>query len=388
MFGHMINVAFLTTWGSKCGISTYSEELCECLVDTGEVRAQVIAPMEEDSCMAPPERIPYRLLWSRRDPNLPITIPPAVQGCDVVHVQHEYGLFQHHESFILLLKFLKKEGIKTVVTLHTVFPYGTWQAGVIDSIRSNADMLITHTPEAFAAISLARGKGLVSRIPHGTRVNALPGDRETGLNFMGIPKNLHGASFGGAVGFLSPGKNVTETIKAWSEGVNRGLIDASRSGFIICGDIDEQVYWYKEDLENHKRDCGYAENLFIVSKFIPRDMMRHVMAALDYAVLNTTSKTLSASGQVHALTAHGVPFCAAERPIYRDAINAGAIPFGLGKENRYTIMTVNAIAALASSAGMRMYMKETLHSYKKETGWPLQAERHVSLYKELLNGKD
>jgi len=380
----MINLAWLSTWGSKCGISTYSEELCECLTDTGEVRVQVIAPMEEDSGMTPPERIPFRLLWSRNDPNLPLTIPPAVKGCHIVHVQHEYGLFQHHDSFIHLLRFLRKNGVKTVVTLHTCFPYGVWKAGVADSIRSNADVIITHTPESYASIALAQGSGSIIRIPHGTRVNVRKGNRDTGFDFLGIPKSFRSASFGGSIGFLGPGKNVHETIKAWSDGVNRKLIDPKRSGYIICGDVDDSDYFYKELLENHKRDCGYAENIFIVPKFIPRDQMRHVMATLDYAVLNTTSFTLSASGQVHALAAHGVPFCAANRPIYRDAINAGAIPFDLGKDNAYTIMTVNAIAALASNKRMRAEIKNSLRTYAQETGWPVQAKRHVDVYKELL----
>jgi len=383
-----MNVAFLTTWGSKCGISTYSEELCECLIDSGEVKIQVIAPMEEGSCMAPPERIPYRLLWNRNDPNLPVSIPPQLEGVDVVHVQHEYGLFQHHDAFIMLLKFLKKKGIKTVVTLHTVFPYGTWQSGVIDSIKSNAGAVIAHTPEAYAAISLAKGSARVIRIPHGTRANVQAGDRDTGLEFMNIPHHFRSARFGGAIGFISPGKNIHETIKAWSAGVNRGLIDVSRWGFIIVGDVDENVFFYQRSLEDHKRDCGYGENIFLVPKFIPRNMMRHVMAALDFAVLNTTSSgVLSASGQVHALAAHGVPFCAAERPIYRDAINAGAIPFALGTEEAttaYTLMTVNAIAALCSNDTMRADMKASLMRYAKATSWPVQADRHIEVYKELL----
>jgi hypothetical protein len=108
------------------------------------------------------------------------------------------------------------------------------------------------------------------------------------------------------------------------------------------------------------------------------------MATLDYAVLNTTSHTLSASGQVHALAAHGVPFCAAERPIYRDAINAGAIPFGLEKDNAYSIMTVNAISALANNKRMRDEIGHSICNYAQETGWPIQAKRHVALYKELL----
>jgi len=380
----MINVAFLSTWGSKCGISTYSEELCECLMDTGEVRVQVLAPMEEDSGMTPPERIPFRLIWNRNDPNLPLTIPAEVKGCDIVHVQHEYGLFRHHEAFIHLLRFLRRDGIKTVVTLHTVFPYGTWKSGVIDSIRSNADMLITHTPEAFAAISLARGRGLVCRIQHGTRANVSPGDRDRGLEYLGIPKAARKASFGGSIGFIGPGKNVHETIKAWSEAVNRKLIDPGRSGFIIVGDLDEEHFYYGESLQNHRLDCGYTENIFLIPKFIPREEVRHVMAAIDYAVLNTTSSTLSASGQVHALAAHGVPFCSANRPIYHDAINAGAITFDLERHNAYSIMQVNAIAALASNPGLRMDMQAAVRNYAKETAWPFQAARHVAAYKELL----
>lgn len=381
----MIKVAFLTTWGSKCGISTYSEELCECLLDTGEVNVQVIAPIEEDSGLSSPERIPFRLIWNRNDPNLPLSIPPAVKGCDIVHVQHEYGLFQHHDAFLHLLKFLRKDGIKTAVTLHTVFPYGDWRSGVIDSIRSNADVVITHTAESYAAISLSRGSTRVVKIQHGTRANVVAGDRATGLKFLGIPAKVSGASFGGVVGFIGPGKNIQETIKAWSDATARRLIDPSKSGLIIVGEIDEKAFWYGIELENHKRDCGFAENIFIINRFIPRDMINHVMAVFDYAILNTTSKTLSASGQIHSLSAHGVPFTAAERPIYRDAINAGAIPFTLGKENSYTLMTVNAIAALASVKNVRDEVAASVKSYAIETSWHKQADRHVEVYREILS---
>jgi len=381
----MLKVAFLTTWGSKCGISTYSEELCECLVDSGEVNVQVLAPMEEDSGMSAPEGIPFRLAWNRNDPNLPLTIPAYVKECDIVHVQHEYGLFQHHDAFIQLLRFLRREGIKTVVTLHTVYPYGDWRSGVIDSIRSNVDAVITHTAEAYAAVSLSRGSSRVVKIQHGTRANVIKGNRVTGLKFLGIPDRFAGASFGGVIGFIGPGKNIHETIMAWSDATARKLIDPSKSGLIVIGEVDEKVFWYGQQLENCKRDCGFAENIFIINKFIPRDMMNHVMSVFDYAILNTTSKTLSASGQIHALAAHGVPFAAAERPIYRDAINAGAIPFLLGKDSCYTIMTVNAIAALASCTGMRDNIKATVEAYAKETSWTKQADRHIELYREILS---
>lgn len=202
---------------------------------------------------------------------------------------------------------------------------------------------------------------------------------------MDIPPRFRKANFCGALGFIGPGKNIHETIKAWASGVNRGLIDANRWGFIVVGDIDEGVFFYKRELEDYTRDCGYAENIFIVPKFIPREEIRHVMAAFDFVVLNTCSNTLSASGQVHALAAHGVPFCAAERPIYRDAINAGAIPFALGAENSHTIMTINAIAALSSSREMRLEIKKSIKKYAKETGWPIQARRHIEIYKELLS---
>jgi len=380
----MIKVAFLTTWGSKCGISTYSEELCECLINTGEVNVQVIAPMEEGSCIDSPEQIPFRLIWSRNDPNLPISIPPTVQDCDIVHVQHEYGLFQHHDSFIHLLKLLRKNKLKVAVTLHTVFPYGDWRSGVVDSIKSNSDVIITHTLEAYAAILLGRGGAKTIKINHGTRSNVLCGDRAEGIKFLGIPSNYSNASFGGVIGFIGPSKNIHETIRAWSDATARRLIDPSKSGLIIVGETDDNSFAYRKQLGNYKRDCGFSENIFIVDKFIPRNMMKHVMAVFDYAILNTDSKTLSASGQVHALAAHGVPFAAVTRPIYRDSIVAGAVPFNIDDKNEYTISMVNAISALASNKSFREEIKQSLISYAKNTGWPKQAKLHVDVYRELL----
>lgn len=380
----MIKVAFLTTWGSNCGISTYSEELCECLRDTGEVILQIIAPNEEGSCGSPPEHIPYSLVWNREDPNLPLTIPNAVAEYDVVHIQHEFGIFQHHDSFIQTLRFLKKQGKKVVITLHTVSAYGTWRSGIIDSIKSNVDAVLVHNIESYAAASCSRGSAKVILVNHGTRVNAAQGDRNIGLKYLGIPSIFHDARFGGSVGFMGPGKNIHETIKAWSDAVNRRLIDPSRSAFIACGEIHEDVQYYMKMLMDHKRDCGYSENIFIIKKFVPRKTMRHVMAVLDYAVLNTTSNSLSASGQVHALVAHGVPFAAADRPIYRDSIKAGAIPFELDKDNGYTLSTVNAIASLASNVQTREIVRQSLKTYEKSTGWPIQAERHLEIYKELF----
>lgn len=379
-----MHVAFLTTWGSKCGISTYSEELCECLIDA-DLKIQVLAPMEENSGLNAPEGIPFRLSWNRNDPNLPLTVPALVRDCDIVHIQHEYGLFQHHDAFIQLLRVLKKNEIKTVVTLHTVYPYGDWRSGVVDSIRCNADAIIAHTPEAYASVSLSRGSSRLVRIHHGTRSNVPHGNRETGFDFLCIPRQFRRASFGGVIGFISPGKNIHETIMAWSDATARRLVDPGTAGLIVAGQSDENMFYYRKQLDECKRDCGFAENIFIVDKFIPRNMMNHVLSVFDYAILNTTSNTLSASGQVHALAAHGVPFAAANRPIYRDGIGAGAISYPLDKDNHYTIMTVNAVASLANSPEIRDEIKQSMIAYAAETSWKNQAAKHIKLYKELLS---
>jgi glycosyltransferase involved in cell wall biosynthesis len=376
-----VKVAMVTTWGDQCGISTYSEELCECLMDEG-ARVLVLAPLgKEGSCMSPPEGIPFQGCWDHRSPEISTAILSMTEGIDIIHFQHEHGIFPNPIALFQTLTDLRKAGKKIVITLHTVWQYGTWRgSGFLDTVRSLADVVIVHTPEAYASMSLAQGGGAVWMTPHGARTVRERGDRARGLKALEVPEKYWEGSFCGSLGFMGPNKLIHVTMKAFAEAMARGMIKKS-SVFLAFGEC--KTPQYHELLRAVRYTSGYYANIFIKPSFIPRKNMHHAMAALDFAVLNTDADTLSSSGALCMHASHGVPLAVANMPIYHAGIAAGAVPFDVTGDDPDQSL-VNAIAALANSKSMRTVIAQSLLRYAKTNSWNVIAERHIKMYEKIL----
>lgn len=68
---------------------------------------------------------------------------------DIVHIQHEFGLFGKHfgVNVIPLILLFRLEGIPVAVTLHTVYDEMSLQQRIIlKSIIENSDAVIIHEP--------------------------------------------------------------------------------------------------------------------------------------------------------------------------------------------------------------------------------------------------
>ena len=377
-------VALVSTWGAECGIATYSEDLSTWLTDEG-VRLSILAPLEPGTCLGRTRAdVPATVVWSRQGVDLGPALLAATEGVDIVHFQHEHGLFQNVAALFQALTDLRKAGRKTVVTLHTVHGYGDWQGtGFADNLRKRADCIIVHTPACLAAVSLAQGTAPVVWVPHGTRVTVKPGVREEGLKYMNIPEAAWSGCFGGAFGFINGGKNLLVTVQAFADGLARRLIPRS-CGLIICG-REALERDYMMSLQSLINATGFTGNIFLRPRFVPRDMVPHIMAAFDFGVLNTTSAVLSASGQVHLHAAYGVPFAAARRPIYDDACAAGGLLFTLDAQSHPTDLgLINALAALGSSESVRRAVKAAVLAYGARTGWNHVAKQHAEIYRRVL----
>lgn len=385
MTAKQISVAYVSTYGSRCGIATYLEELLEWLVKDKGLRLHICAPQETDSLLhADIAGVTTSTAWGRTSPALVDHLLPVVKDFDIIHFQHEHGLFRSTEAFFHALDTFKRRGKKIVVTLHTVHTYGDWQnTGFTDRMRQLADILIVHTPAAHAAVSTARGGATVLRIPHGTRTNVVLGDRDVGLSYLGVPAAWRHSTIGGTFGFIGKGKAIHTTLQAFADGLSRRLLD-SKARYIVCGSASDDTYrmFLREVVDR----SGCSNSIYLRDDvFVPREKVRHVMAALDYAILNTDSWTLSASGQTHVHAAYGVPVGVARRPIYDEAIQAGAIPFTVDDNNHnVTLAHVNAIAALATSKTVRAQVQESMKAFGRRTGWDKIAAQHAKVYRVLM----
>lgn len=386
-----MKLAFVSTWGQHCGISTYTEELVEALRETPDVRIMIAAPSElgvairEEASLAP-----HQSLWQRRE----MVFERLVQGLagfDVVHFQHEFGLFQINQTFLAACQALREAGSKVVVTLHTVHPFGGPVGGGFHAaLAGTVDLLIVHTVEAAASLYMdTRGRGAaIEVVPHGARLAARDGDRERGARLLGLPRTLaHHVVVGDipvclVYGFQGPNKNTHMTLRTFALACSLRL--AGNALLVIAGEASDDRYMLS--LGSEIDASGHLNRLFLAPGFTPVEDVPHVLAAADFSVLNSNSWVFSSSGAAHALAAHKVPCAVVNRPIYREAIGGGALPFELheGSCDTPSQSLVTALGALAVGPRLRAAIAEAQRAWVEAVAWPKIAERHMQLYRKVL----
>lgn len=389
-----MRVAFVTTWGQACGIASYSQQVLEALKDSGLDSVSVLSPMLDDGGVGitlddtPRGReIPYRPCWSRTGANADaLTRTATSSGIDILHFQHEDGLFMISSDFIRSLVELKKAGVKTVVTMHTVRDTGDAEhTAFYVGLRSHASAIVCHTAQAQASLLAAPGPAPVFRIPHGTPL-AGEGDAGVGLKALSMPAKLYQKFPAWAIvlGFIGPSKNIVHTIRAYALAITRGV---SELGLIVCGAPGRGVEHHAEvEIPGLINACGIMDRVFYRPSFIKDSMVSSVLALADFGILNTRSEVYSASGQVHLFAAHGLPLAVANRPIYIEAVQAGAVPFFVDSHwvDKPMLSTVNAIVSLARSKRLRAQVKAGMQSMAKRTAWPLIAGKHKKVYERVM----
>jgi hypothetical protein len=378
-----MKIGMVTTWGSQCGISTYSENLSKALVNLGH-DVIVFSPSDGDTNKRKTDpRIPSIISWSRDCHNLTDYLQKGIQsvgGVDVLHFQHEFGLFNNSQLFLQSLSDLSGK-FKCVITPHTLFPYGGWRgSGFIDGLVQFSYALIAHTPRMAAVMGSSSGYdhtkiANILLIPHGCE-NSHLGNREKGLEILNIPNQKRGSTIALCFGFQSKNKNTIGTIKAFGKAFASGIL--CNCILVICGRIHDTYFnpMYSTILET-----GYPFQFVLSSGFVRDEDVNHIMAASDFSVLNTQDDALSASGQAQLLASYGVPFAVANAPIYHDGIVNGAMVYDHHPQDKEepTTSFLNVISSLANNSKIRLQVGHDVYERSGLITWPKIAKRTEEL---------
>lgn len=386
-----MRIGYVTTWRAPCGIATYSEQLVDALVGAGH-EVFVLAPQDAQTGMRPASPkladLQATVCWSISGGGNIDTIPSVARHhkLDVIHFQHEHGLFRHNTSFINTLRATRK-ACKVVVTLHTMRHYGGLESSWYDALRGATDALVVHGLKAKATLTVARVDGpcVIRHIMHGTPAPRTVGDSELGAEYLSLTSAQRGRHWCVVLGFLGADKNVLGTVRTFAEMRARRLAD--NLGLILVGEAKDP-HFGQSVLPSLIDATGCGPRIVYREGFVPVDKLADIFALASFGMLNTQSTTLSASGQVHNYAAHGVPLIVANRPIYEDAIFAGAPAFDVNIENPEspTLSAITTLAAMLLDPALRRHSKQGLLSLARATAWPRTAERHVALYTKLLAG--
>lgn len=334
-----MKVAMVSSWGVRCGIATYTQDLTNALaqqdVESLVVRMPRFGQKTGELMVRIAERVPY-------------------QDVDLIHVQHEYGIFQGFDAPFFTA--LRQHGKPIVTTMHAV---GNWELDVLISGVSNK--VIVHNKFCAGRFPFPN----TVTIPHGVTPSE-PTEMERAKTAMGIDPKV---PIVGYLGFISNYKGLETLVSAMTKVPNAGLM--------MCGGwhVDAQ----NEYIERLQRWSGKLLGKRVMWKgFIPDEKLADAYGAMD--VLVYPSRFSTESGALLHAIAYGKAIIASNVEAFKEKEAEGALATFTSEED-----LSEKIKFYLQEPNFRKQLEGGARWYAQENSWAEVAKRHKELYDGLLH---
>lgn len=370
-----LKVAYISVYGTPCGIATYNEELLGEVREHADVR--VFAEYADDMRSERLERDPQWVTrcWGRNE-HPKTTLIRAIRDYnpDIVHIGHEYGFFSRAYLFTSLVTWLKARGYPVVVTLHSVYEHK-------DKVVTEASSpnIIVHT-DAGRKCLIRKGvdSDRISVIPHGTEIMAGTPEAPELLNSLWNTWHTPHTIF--HPGFLFGYKGHLRML-----GVVARLKDKYPDvHYIIQG--SENPLTAREHDELHDRIIAEARRLGIESSvtvnrgFVSKEVLLSFIRTTRCCVLPYVShpdhEVRATSGIARVVAGTETPLVTSTAHLFDDL---GSVATQCGTDDEL----YEAIDKIFSSESVRKSQLAARVQFLKETSWKRVASRTVDLYKKL-----
>jgi len=339
-----MKIAMITTWRCKCGIASYSENLVNALADLGHEVYVVKIP-----------RFGHKTEDTMR--NIVSKIP--VDKIDIIHIQHEYGLFQNLDGpFFNLLQTLDKPIITTAHAVGQIH---------LDAFMAEAsNKVIVHNKFCYKRYQFPNGV----IIPHGASpLSCPPPPKSQCKNSLGINPKV---PIVGYLGYISNYKGLEVLIQA--------MIDVPKVALLIGGGWhteEETQYIYKlksftlEHLPNRCQWLGFVSN---------EDMSR-VYGAMD--ILVYPSRFATESGALITALSHRKAVLASSLQAFKEKEKIGALETFKDVKD-----LTQKIKRLLENPEQIKTLERNAQKFAEETSWHNIAQQHIRLYNKTLKDRN
>ena len=327
-----MKIGVVSPWATRCGIFTYTRDLVHALADLGVnsyiVRLHRLGMKKQEY---------YEHLASRRIP----------RGLDLIHVEHEYGLYMGFERvFYALARDIHKKPI--ITTSHAT----GWRQDIDEVVGGLSDLVIVHNK--FCKEQFASKKEPVI-IPHGVAPRE-PMPSEEAKRRLG----LKGPTVG-VFGFQAPNKRIEDFLLACKE-----LPDVTP--VVVGGFLADVETSYMRSLKQMSGDrvCWLG--------YVPDEEMPKVMGALNCCC--HTSSYVSESGAILTMLGYG------------KAVVARNLPPNKEKPCLELFEDVSDLSSkirhLIDNPDEREALEEKARKYAQENSWAHVAQQHLNYYRQVV----
>ncbi len=365
-----ISFGFVSTYPpTHCGLATFTSALFAELTDAGDDSGRVVRLVDSKSRTHAPEVVAELV---EGDPNSLSQALSALADCDVVIVQHEYGVFGgvDGDEAVTLLRALT---VPSIVVLHTVLSEPTaHQRSVLEEVAAAADAVVTMTAtarERLAGYDVDLSK--VFTIPHG----AVPPVMHSPVFRTGEPTIL-------TWGLIGPGKGIE-----WAIAAMPALADLpSKPHYIVAGQTHPKVILregeaYRTRLLHQIKDLGLERTVNIDGRYRGAIALGELVRSADVVLLPYDSTDQVTSGVLIEAVAAGKPVVATRFPHAVELLSNGA---GILVPHRDPTAIAEALRTLLTHPQVRDEMSKAALGAVPDLLWSAVAMRYRLLAERLM----
>jgi len=372
-----MKIAYVSTYlPQQCGIATYTDYVIHGLHEVSPtLEIKVVA--EKDAAPVKQERFEVVPCWDRNEDYVEPIIS-NIKDADIVHIQHEYGIYKLDDRLPMLLKRLKAEGKRTIITIHCVRPGQFCARGAVDEkfvkrLAELADEVIVHIDSQKAILErLGIHSEKVHIIPHGTALsNADKNDSRLRLKLPEEGKIIT------AFGFISPFKGLDVSLEVLKE-IRKEVGDVY---LFIAGGLppitSKKAKDYVELLRERIKELDLTDSVIFSNNFVPNEEIPYIFGASDIVLFTHYHEDRSVSGAIHLAIGAKKPVIAYRVPKFEEVKN-------ICDELLILPGNVSGIAKTAirlfTDKEFERYVLERTESYRRATAWPVTVRKHLRLY--------
>ncbi|MBW2062054.1 MAG: glycosyltransferase [Deltaproteobacteria bacterium] len=296
---------------------------------------------------------------------------------DVVHIQHEFGLYGKHSGVAvipLILQF-RLVGIPVVTTLHTVYPQIQADHQIIfQSIFLNSDRVIIHEPYQERSLRKNLREDLTRKIcviPHGAReVETIPDAKKR----LGLPTDKKVVLM---IGYIRPSKNFELVVDIFPE-----ILEKFPNAILVIGgkirgteNID-----YRNMLFNKIAQSPQTDQIYLIRGQLPQHIFDTIISSADVVVL--PYKIASQSGILAHCLAFGKPIVTSSSEAMRQILDESEAGLTCLNSSEF----IENIVRVLSDDQLSQKLSLNAKKYVKDvTSWSRVADQHLDIYKALLD---
>jgi len=376
-----IRTAFLSTYPPReCGIATYSKDLIGHISKLKVLKPSIVIAINDKGGHYNYQRL-VKFQIERDDVETYVEAAEYVNDSDIdlVHLQHEFGLFGglEGENIISFIEGLEKP---IIITLHTLLPEPSLESrGLMEKIIQRSDYLTVIARTGIKILENTYGclPDKVKYVPHGTP--NVPFVRSEVLRRrLNMRKRIILSTFG----LINRGKGVEYAIRALPPIVK----DYPEILYLIIGETHPEVR--KKEGESYRKELielvdslGLGKNVRFENRFLRKNELIRYLQATDIYLLPYTNKNQISSGTLAYALSTGKAIVSTPFLHAKEVISEGC---AMECKFRGPDSIYRCIKTLLHDEEMKRGFEDQAYRYSRGMIWPNIAMEHVNLFYKAL----